>query len=294
MNKDINAIGIVRQMVADGQISQEVAEKYFPELKESEDEKTKRLLHTIANKISQHLRDIFTEEEFQCFDAWSNAWLEKQGEQKHKIQPKFKIGDIIRFKGNETLKGETETHKIVSYDNELYVFADGTTDLFCEQDLYELVEQKPILDVEIPFGAKDSELEEVSYYIPKGYHAEIEDNKVILRKGEKKSSWSEEDEMQLDAAIHLVSNTGHIETTNWLKDIKNRVQLQPRQEYDDMAYEMARAVLYDKLKDSLSPQSQWRPSDKQLDSLYDVLNPCDGFNREVLESLYQDLKKLKE
>ena len=69
------------------------------------------------------------------------AWLEKQGEQKHKIQPKFKIGDIIRFKGNETLKGEVESHKIVGYDNELYVFADGTTDLFCEQELYELVDK---------------------------------------------------------------------------------------------------------------------------------------------------------
>lgn len=64
-----------------------------------------------------------------------------------KIQPKFKIGDIIRFKGNKTLKGETETHKIVSYDNELYVFADGTTDLFCEQDLYELVEQNTKKDL---------------------------------------------------------------------------------------------------------------------------------------------------
>ena len=74
---------------------------------------------------------------------------EKQGEQKHKIQPKFKIGDIIRFKGNETLKGETETHKIVSYDNESYVFDDGTTDLFCEQDLYELVEQNPACGEEV-------------------------------------------------------------------------------------------------------------------------------------------------
>ena len=48
-----------------------------------------------------------------------------------------------------------------------------------------------------------------------------------------------------------------------------------------------------KLK-SLNPQSQWKPSDEQLDSLYDVLNPCDGFNREVLESLYVQLKKLRE
>ena len=55
----------------------------LPELKESkesEDEGVKRILHSISSKMSFHLRDIFTEEEFQCFDAWSNAWLEKQGE----------------------------------------------------------------------------------------------------------------------------------------------------------------------------------------------------------------------
>jgi hypothetical protein len=56
-------------------------------------------------------------------------------------EPKFKIGDVIRFKGNETLEGEEETHKIVGYDNELYIFDDGTTDLFCEQELYELVKE---------------------------------------------------------------------------------------------------------------------------------------------------------
>lgn len=61
--------------------TKEEAEKYFPELQESEDEKVKRIIHSISNKISFHLHDIFTEEEFQCFDAWSNAWLEKQGEQ---------------------------------------------------------------------------------------------------------------------------------------------------------------------------------------------------------------------
>ena len=55
----------------------------IPELCESEGEKVKRILHSISSKMSSHLRDIFTEEEFQCFDAWSNAWLEKQGKQKH-------------------------------------------------------------------------------------------------------------------------------------------------------------------------------------------------------------------
>lgn len=41
-------------------------------------------------------------------------------------------------------------------------------------------EQKTI---EIPFGAKDSELQEVTYYIPEGYHAEINGNEVVIKKG---------------------------------------------------------------------------------------------------------------
>lgn len=37
--------------------------------------------------------------------------------------------------------------------------------------------------IEIPFGVKDSELQEFTYYIPEGYHAEINDNVVVIKKG---------------------------------------------------------------------------------------------------------------
>ena len=37
---------------------------------------------------------------------------------------------------------------------------------------------------EIPFGASDSELMEATYFIPQGYHAVIEGDKVIIKKGE--------------------------------------------------------------------------------------------------------------
>lgn len=43
-------------------------------------------------------------------------------------------------------------------------------------------------DFEIPFGAKDSELIEESYYIPKGYHAEISKDKVTIKKGEQRTN----------------------------------------------------------------------------------------------------------
>lgn len=51
--------------------------------------------------------------------------------------------------------------------------------------LEKLGEQKPVIDIDIPFGANDSELQEVTYYIPKGFHAEIDDDKVVIKKGEK-------------------------------------------------------------------------------------------------------------
>ena len=43
---------------------------------------------------------------------------------------------------------------------------------------------------------------------------------------------------------------------------------------------------------SLHPQKQWKPSEEQLDALYDVLNPSDGVDKKALESLYEQLKAI--
>lgn len=48
----------------------------------------------------------------------------------------------------------------------------------------EPVSIKPLVDIEIPFGARDSELLEESITIPKGCYATIEGNRVVIRKGE--------------------------------------------------------------------------------------------------------------
>lgn len=113
-----------------------VYEYIFPELRESEDERIRKEIIAYLD-----VQEVLAQGKDGDFKEWI-AWLEKQGEQKHVIVPKFRVGDTIRFKGNETLKGEDKTHRIIDYDNELYVFDDGTTDLFSEQNLYELVEQK--------------------------------------------------------------------------------------------------------------------------------------------------------
>jgi hypothetical protein len=41
------------------------------------------------------------------------------------------------------------------------------------------------------------------------------------------SVWSEEDKMQLDAAINIVANSGHTCTSDWLKSIKDRYTWKP-------------------------------------------------------------------
>ena len=57
--------------------------------------------------------------------------------------------------------------------------------------------------IEIPFGAKDSELQEATYYIPDGYHAEINGNEVSIKKGEQKTTWKPTEE-QIEALEHLL------------------------------------------------------------------------------------------
>lgn len=42
-------------------------------------------------------------------------------------------------------------------------------------------------DIEIPFGAFDSELQEFTYTIPEGYTAEIKEGKIIVKKEKSKN-----------------------------------------------------------------------------------------------------------
>ena len=84
---------------------------------------------------------------------------------------------------------------------------------------------------EIPFGAKDSELQEAIYNIPKGFHAEINDDKVVIKKGEKPAAWSEEDIRNIqDIDSILFYDKDLPEETcmrlrNWLKSLKPQTEM---------------------------------------------------------------------
>ena len=131
--------------------------------------------------------------------------------------------------------------------------------------------------IEIPFGAKDSELQEITYYIPKGFYAEIDDDKVVIKKGEKPTTWSEEDEMFVHGLIrglaakrdihgHTTFSSDCIDITeaiNWLKSLKKRYT--------------------------------WKPSDEQIKALEAMLtvSPQSPAITSALLGLYEQLKKLK-
>lgn len=104
-------------------------------------------------------------------------------------------------------------------------------------------------EIEIPFGVKDSELQEATYYIPKGFHAEIDDDKVVIKKGEKPTKWSEDDKKMLNLIIDIFEvnhPNGYFkanelndpnmravyteEIVAWLKSLKDRIQ--PKQEWN--------------------------------------------------------------
>ena len=143
------------------------------------------------------------------------------------------------------------------------------------------IEQKPVLDVEIPFGANDSELIEETYFIPEGFHAEIIDNEVHIKRGEQKPTWSEDDEVFFDSALWHIQNSitngafrsfveGPLST--WLKSLKDRVQHQP--------------------------QSNWKLSEKQIKAIRLARSfVTDDFDEhpalsEILIELENQLKKL--
>ena len=116
-------------------------EKLFPELKESEDEEIRKALIRF-HKSTIDVDGIKGDDII--------AWLEKQGEQKSadKVEPKFKMGDIVKRKDNPHLTyilkrltddGDYEFHAIGKDGNE------GCTHFAAVkcQDDWELVEQNP-------------------------------------------------------------------------------------------------------------------------------------------------------
>lgn len=132
---------------------------------------------------------------------------------------------------------------------------------------------------------------------------------------EQKPAWSEEDSVILGLCVDAVSGyyneNSKEKIKSWLYSIKDRVQPQPKQEWSEKDKQQLEDIIVfvsgyadkrvvDKWVDwlkSLRLQNHWKPSDLQMKALLSKLPVVKGGGdkvQDILESLYDDLKKLKE
>ena len=138
-------------------------------------------------------------------------------------------------------------------------------------------------EIEIPFGAKDSELQEVIYHIPKGFHAEIDDDKVVIKKGNKEDeSWFKEIELM---CLNFSNDTDYREEFfTWLKSLKDRVQQQSKQDWSEEDEMMVKDIIaainalhyhgmvswLKSLKDRIQPKQEWSEEDEKMLNYIDI------------------------
>ena len=92
--------------------------------------------------------------------------------------------------------------------------------------------------------------------------------------GEKPSEWSEEDENIYNKALDVI----------YYKDLNDK----------DEVVDSLKALcdLIARKRKVIPPYAHWKPSEEQMNALYNVINPCDNVDKNALESLYKQLEKL--
>lgn len=212
----------------------------FPELKESEDERIRKdllgCLHTLPNHFS-HNGSLVTE--------WI-AWLEKQGEQKPVVIPKFRVGDFVK---DANYHGEP-TYEIVGMDGECYIcqyrgnksMGDRSVMHFCFDNPYlRLVEQKPVEDINGEDYGIDSlwhahRILEKTLGKVEGYQSDdgiLEHEcaiSAVKKLYEQKPDWNEKDEEMFNYTINLLNYNFGCRT--FLKSLKFRLLLPLIREFD--------------------------------------------------------------
>ena len=277
--KNKEALAIVKQMVADGQISQEVAEKYFPELIESEDEKIRKEIIDFATKANNGVTSILANN--YNFNKWI-AWLEKRAEQKTVvIIPKFRVGDVIRPKGS------TAEYTIESIFGECY-HGKGWGLHLSNDDDYELVEQKPT-----EWSEDDqSNFCELSSFIFETYRAEDASRLITWFKSLKERV--QPDKWWIPIKESFYTNNVVLAQKKDKSDVWKGYTVVADHTLDPLVFERYINI------ENISTQSLWKPSDEQIKAVKLARSfVVDDFDEhpalsEILIELEEQLKKLKE
>ena len=312
-------LDIVRQMITDGQVSQEVAEKYFPELKESKNKEDERLRKTTIAFL-EDLAEQGYENAVECID-----WLNKQAEQNAIVViPKFRVGDWIigRATNNEPrqiseitdqyYKSTYGGHYGFSFEDGMHLWTiqdakDG--DVLCCESGWTCIFKALVNDETFSsycfmdntkwFCETGSECHTLNKEFMKVYNGEIkpatkEQRDLLfkkmheagyewdaehkqLKKIEGESAWSEEDSVMYNRLLSFAESEFGCEydLVKWFKSLKGRVGCEANY------------------------TTTWKPSKEQMEALYTYIYNPQYFNSpdprmELVESVYKDLKKLRE
>ena len=142
-------------------------------------------------------------------------------------------------------------------------------------------------DIEIPFGAFDSELGGFEYTIPEGYKAEIKDGKVVVRKTE-----SEDEKIRKELIAFLKENheTGRADETWSLSGIERWIawlEKQGEKGTNGNEREIPNSTWSEENKSYLLDFTRWF---EQNAKAYDINLPMRGFDicafcKEIIERL---------
>ena len=147
----------------------------------------------------------------------------------------------------------------------------------------------------------------------------------LEKQGEQKPAWSEEDNVNLRRALAFIKNTSLKDVDEikesvltWITSLKDRVQLQPKQEwnakdkglrdlalwcvnqkeasYDGELFSQQNFVDAKNWLKSLRPKSQWKPSNVQIDLISEAIGFFGAHSAKgmLMIDLRNNIKKLKD
>ena len=259
--------------------AKEDAEHHFPELKESIDERVKKVIRQVLNESTTEKDECYSGNGVTQQEVF--AWLEKGEQEPAVIIPKFRVGDVIRIKGSNA-------EYLITEISDGYYRGKGWCLDIIEADKcgdYELVEQNHawseedeyVINKVLNWAILVDPTSSIFETLPKERFIEILKHLKDRVQPHSKQEWREEDERMYKAiSIALSCNDakGYLsswyttpeEADHWLNSFKERVQ----------------------------PQNTWKPSDEQMRELGIVATGKGWFSKEILSELLEQLKKLKE
>ena len=248
---------LAKKALDSGSYDKKTIEYLFPELKESEDERIRKWLIGVIK--SNEYGNISNVGEMPCSKPNVIAWLEKQGE---KANPHSGIS--FEYNGHTWGMCARDNGVDILLDKQLFKHLENQGEQ--KQNVIDIIS-----DLENYFATTTKEQQEKDWEEIKEWEEKhFNHNKHI----EQKPDWNEEDERMLDKLIK------HFD---WGSDYR----------FDKNDCDEAQDWL-----NSLKKRYTWKPTDEQMETLKEVVRLYKSTHFDSgqykIETLYEDLKKLKE